>query len=136
MNWCSPYSQNTTISFQHVDSWAKSLHFRTHHLQNSTTELTLTYNSYFQSSDLFAFFILPQRDHFTAKQKQNSLVSDKVLQQPLEENLELAQLYCHSFSFSDSVFQIIVFLKCNPEILGLKHTSLPNIFLHIAWLLL
>ena len=30
------------ISFDHVDSWAKILHFRTHHL-NSTTELTLPY---------------------------------------------------------------------------------------------
>ena len=29
------------ISFEHVDSWAKSLLFRTHHLWNSTTELTL-----------------------------------------------------------------------------------------------
>ena len=31
------------ISFEHVDSWAKSLLFRTHHLWNSTTELTLLY---------------------------------------------------------------------------------------------
>ena len=30
-----------TISFEHVDSWAKILHFRTHHLKNSTTELIL-----------------------------------------------------------------------------------------------
>ena len=27
--------------FEHVDSWAKILHFRTHHIYNSTTELTL-----------------------------------------------------------------------------------------------
>ena len=45
-NWCSPYSQNTTVSFEHVNSWAKSLHFRTHHLWNSTTELTLLCNFY------------------------------------------------------------------------------------------
>ena len=31
------------ISFEHVDSWAKSLLFRTHHLWNSTTELMLYY---------------------------------------------------------------------------------------------
>ena len=31
------------ISFEDVDSWAKSLLFRTHHLWNATTELTLTY---------------------------------------------------------------------------------------------
>ena len=30
-----------TISFEHIDPWAKLLHFRTHHLQYSTTELTL-----------------------------------------------------------------------------------------------
>ena len=30
-------------SFEHVDSWAKILHFRTNHLYNSTTELTLGY---------------------------------------------------------------------------------------------
>ena len=29
------------ISFEDVDSWAKSLLFRTHHLWNATTELTL-----------------------------------------------------------------------------------------------
>ena len=29
------------ISFEHIDSWAKSLLFRTHHLWNSTTELIL-----------------------------------------------------------------------------------------------
>ena len=29
------------ISLEHVDSWAKLLHFRTHHLLNPTTELTL-----------------------------------------------------------------------------------------------
>ena len=29
------------ISFEHVDFWAKSLLFRTHHLWNSTTELIL-----------------------------------------------------------------------------------------------
>ena len=40
-NWCSPYFQNKTVSFEHVDSWAKSLHFRTHHLENSTTKLIL-----------------------------------------------------------------------------------------------
>ena len=32
-----------TISVEHVDSWAKILRFRTHHLWNSTTELTLNY---------------------------------------------------------------------------------------------
>ena len=32
-----------TISFEHVNSLAKILHFRTHHLWNSTTELILTY---------------------------------------------------------------------------------------------
>ena len=31
-----------TISFEHVD-WANILHFRTHHLSNSRTELTLMY---------------------------------------------------------------------------------------------
>ena len=31
------------ISFEHVDSWAKILLFRTHHLWNSTTELILRY---------------------------------------------------------------------------------------------
>ena len=36
------YLQNTMVSFEHVDSWAKSLLFRTHHLWNSTTELTLS----------------------------------------------------------------------------------------------
>jgi hypothetical protein len=30
-------------TFEHVDSCAKILHFRTHHLQSSTTELTLMY---------------------------------------------------------------------------------------------
>ena len=30
-------------SFELVDSWAKILHFRTHHIYNSTTELTLMY---------------------------------------------------------------------------------------------
>ena len=30
-----------TITFEYIDSWAKILHFRTHHLKNSTTELTL-----------------------------------------------------------------------------------------------
>ena len=28
-------------SFEHIDSWAKILHFRTHHLENSTIELHL-----------------------------------------------------------------------------------------------
>ena len=32
------------ISFEHVDFWAKSLLFRTHHLWNSTTELTLVHS--------------------------------------------------------------------------------------------
>ena len=31
------------ISFEHVDSWAKSLLFRTHDLWNATTELILLY---------------------------------------------------------------------------------------------
>ena len=33
------------ISFEDVDSWAKSLLFRTHHLWNATTELTLICSS-------------------------------------------------------------------------------------------
>ena len=36
------------ISFEHVDSWAKSLLFRTHHLWNSTTKLILDYSVYKQ----------------------------------------------------------------------------------------
>ena len=35
-----------TISIQQVDSWAEILDFRTHHLYNSTTELTLLYNGW------------------------------------------------------------------------------------------
>ena len=54
-NWCSPYSQNTTVSFEHVDVSAKSLHFRTHHLLNSTTELILI--STIQMVDLIKFFL-------------------------------------------------------------------------------
>ena len=34
-----------TISFEHVVPWAKLLHFRAHHLWNSTTELTLKHIS-------------------------------------------------------------------------------------------
>ena len=33
----------TKIFFEHVDSWAKSLLFRAHHLRNATTELILVY---------------------------------------------------------------------------------------------
>ena len=45
MNWCSPYSQNTMVSFEYIDFWPKILLFRTHHLYNSTTELILVYKS-------------------------------------------------------------------------------------------
>ena len=41
MNHYSSQGCFKTISFEHVESWAKILHFRTHHLKNYTTELTL-----------------------------------------------------------------------------------------------
>ena len=66
----------------------------------------------------------------------NSLVSDKVLAALGSELGTCPAFFVIHFLFWTVCFQIIVFLKCNPEILGLKHTSLPNIFLHIAWLLL
>ena len=40
-NWRSPYSQNTMVSFEYIDFWPKTLLFKTHHLQSSTTELIL-----------------------------------------------------------------------------------------------
>ena len=46
------------ISFEHVDSWAKSFLFRTHHLWNSTTELILLSNEmayYFLSNWMILF---------------------------------------------------------------------------------
>ena len=45
------------ISFEHDDSCAKSLLFRTHHLWNSTTELTLYYPATFSKTICFKNFI-------------------------------------------------------------------------------
>ena len=47
------------ISFEHVDSWAKSLHFRTHHLLNATTELILVYISAIYVMDLCLLMFFP-----------------------------------------------------------------------------
>ena len=41
-NGHSLYSQNTMASFEYVDFWPKILPYSTHHLWNSTTELTLS----------------------------------------------------------------------------------------------
>ena len=36
-----PVFSNTIVSFEYIDCWPKALLFRTHHLQNYTTELIL-----------------------------------------------------------------------------------------------
>ena len=48
------------ISLQHVDFWAKSLLFRTHHLWNSRTELILQYSSQLLNIVKCFFFFLLQ----------------------------------------------------------------------------
>ena len=53
MNFHSLYSQNTIISFQHVDFWPKFWFFRTPPSLKSTTEMTL----YIFKSPLNIFFM-------------------------------------------------------------------------------
>ena len=69
------------MSFEHVDSWAKILHFRTHHLWNSTTKLTL--------GDI-------HEDHEDYVEQDDSV--DQLLDDALEESFNLVEDENHAGS--------------------------------------